>query len=105
MRSKGRKVKVESWFQTEVSVFKAKIVEDFIDAKTGRCLLGYSVAIELGILCVDPAGTLETGNCNSVDDNFVGQLKAKYPSVFHARGSMALESSKIISYSCMLMQV
>ena len=61
---------------------------DFIVVKTGRCLLGYSTATELGILHVDPAGTLGTGNCNTVDDTFVGQLQAKYPSVFHGIGKL-----------------
>ena len=84
----GREVEVEGRFQTEVSVSKAKIVADFIVVKTGRCLLGYSTATELGILHVDPAGTRGTGDCNTIDDNFVGQLKTKYPSVFHGIGKL-----------------
>ena len=84
----GQEVKVEGRFQTEISVSKSKIVADFIVVKTGRCLLGCSTATELGILHVDPAGTIGTGDCNTVDDNFVGQLKTKYPSVFHGIGKL-----------------
>ena len=86
----GRELEVEGQFQSpsEVSVAKTKIVADFTVVKTGRCLLGYSTATDLGILRVDPAGTLSTGNCNTVDDTLVGQLKAKYPSVFHGIGKL-----------------
>ena len=84
----GRELEVEGQFQSEVSVAKTKIVADFIVVKTGRCLLGYSTATDLGILRVDPAGTLGTGNCNTFDDTLVGQLKAKYPSVFHGIGKL-----------------
>ena len=84
----GRELEVEGQFQSEVSVAKAKIVADFTVVKTGRCLLGYSTATDLGILRVDLAGTLGTGNCNTVDDTLVGQLKAKYPSVFHGIGKL-----------------
>ena len=61
---------------------------DFIVVRTGHCWLGYLTATDLGILHVDPAGTLGTGNCNTVDDTLVGQLKAKYPSVFHGIGKL-----------------
>ncbi|KAL9954402.1 hypothetical protein ACROYT_G041935 [Oculina patagonica] len=49
---------------------------------------GYSTATDLGILRVDPAGTLSTGNCNTVNSTFVGHLEAKYPSVFHGIGKL-----------------
>ena len=81
-------VEVEGRFQTEVAVSKAKIVADFIVVKTGRCLLRYSTATELGILHVHPAGTLGTGDCNTVNDNFVEQLKTNNPSVFHGIGKL-----------------
>ena len=32
---------------------------------------------------MDPAGTLGKGDCSTVDDNFVGKLKGKCPSMFH----------------------
>ena len=84
----GRELEVEGQFQSEVSVAKTKIVADFIVVKIGRCLLGYSTATDLGILRVDPSGTLGTGNCNTVNDTLVGQLKAKYPGVFHGIGKL-----------------
>lgn len=84
----GRALEIESQFQSEISVGKTKIVADFVVVKTGRCLLGYSTATDLGILRVDPAGTLGTGNCNTVNSTFVGQLEAKYPSVFHRIGKL-----------------
>ena len=80
----------ESQFQSDVSVAKTKIVADFIVVKTGRCLLGYLTATDLGILRVDPAGTFGTGNCNTVDNTLVGQLKEKYPSVFHGIGKLLI---------------
>ena len=84
----GRALEIEAQFQSEVSVGNTKIVADFIVVKKGRCLLGYSTATDLGILHVDPAGTLSTGNCNTVNSTFVGQLEAKYPSVFHGIGKL-----------------
>ena len=84
----GRELRVEGQFQTEVSVSKAKVVANFIVVESGRCLLGYSTATDLGILRVDPTGTLGTGDCNTVDDTFVGELKAKYPSVFQGIGKL-----------------
>lgn len=84
----GRALEIEGQFQSEVSVGKTKIVADFIVVKMGRCLLGYSTAVDLGILRVDPAGTLDTGNCNTVNSTFVGQLEEKYPSVFHGIGKL-----------------
>ena len=51
-------------------------------------MLGYSTATDLGILCVDPMGTLGMGDCNAVDDTFLGELKAKYPSVFQGIGKL-----------------
>ena len=84
----GRELGVEGQFQTEVSVLKAKVVANFIVVETGRCLLGYSTATDLGILRVDPTGILGTGDCNTVDDTFVGELKAKYPSVFQGIGKL-----------------
>ena len=88
----GRELEVEGQFQSEVCVAKTKIVADFIVVKTGRCLLGYVTATDLGILRVDPTGTLGRGNCNTVDDTLVGQLKAKYPSVFHEIGKLKVIS-------------
>ena len=61
---------------------------NFIVVETGRCLLGYSTATDLGILRVDPTEILGTGDCNTVDDTFVGELKAKYPSVFQGIGKL-----------------
>ena len=84
----GRELEVESQFQSEVSVAKIKIVADFIVVKTRHCLLGYWTATDLGILRVNPAGTLGTRNCNTVDDTLVGQLKAKYPSVLDEIGKL-----------------
>ena len=84
----GRELKIEGQFQTEVSVPKAKVVADFIVVESGRCLLGYSSATDLGILRVDLSGTLGTGDCNTVDGTFVGGLKAKYPSVFQGIGKL-----------------
>ena len=84
----GRELGVEGQFQTEVSVSKTKVVANFIVVESGRCLLGYSTATDLGILRVDPKGTLGTGDCNTVDDTFVGELKAKYPSVFQGIGKL-----------------
>ena len=65
--------------QSEVSVAKTKIVADVIVVKREHCLLGYSTTKDLGILHVDLAETLRTGNYNTVDGIFVGQLKTKYP--------------------------
>ena len=84
----GRELKVESQFQIEVSITKKKIVADFIVVKTGRCLLGYSAATDLGILLVGQAETVNTRNCNTVDGSFVVQLKAKYPIVFQGIGKL-----------------
>ena len=56
--------------------------------KTGRCLLGYSIATDLGILRVRQADTVNTGNCNTVDESFVGRIKAIYPSVFQGIGKL-----------------
>ena len=84
----GRALEIEGQFQSEVSVGNTKIVADFIVVKMGRCLLGYLTAVDLGILRVDPAGTLDTGNCNTVNSTFVGQLEEKYPSVFHGIGKL-----------------
>ena len=70
----GRELEVEAQFQSEVSVAKTKIVTDFIVVKTGRCLLGYATATDLGILHVGPVETFNAGNCNTVDDTFVGEL-------------------------------
>ena len=67
---------------------KTQIVAHFIVVKTGRCLLGYSIATDLGILRVGLAETLGTGACNTVDGTFVGQLKTKYPNVFHGIGKL-----------------
>ena len=50
--------------------------------------MGYSTARDLGILRVGQAETVNTGNCDTVDDSFVGQLKAKYPSVFQGIGKL-----------------
>ena len=61
---------------------------DLIVVKTGRCLLGYSTATDLGILRVGLAETLGTGACNTVDSTFVGQLKSKYPNVFLGIGKL-----------------
>ena len=83
----GRERGVDGQFQTEVSISKAKVVANFI-VESGRCLLGYSTATDRGILCVDPMGTLGTGDCNTVDDTFVGELKPKYPSVFQGIGKL-----------------
>lgn len=77
-----RELGVEGQFQSEVSVSKAEVVANFIVVESGRCLLVYSTAVDFGILHVDLMGTLETGDCNTVDDTFVGELKAKYPSGF-----------------------
>lgn len=49
---------------------------DFIVVNTGRCLLGYAIATELGILRVGPAETFNTGNCNTVDDTFGWDIAA-----------------------------
>jgi len=61
---------------------------NFIIVESGRCLLGYSTATDLGIVRVDPTGTLGTADCNAVDDTFVGELKAKYSSVFKGIGKL-----------------
>ena len=61
---------------------------NFTIVESGRCLLGHSTATDLGILRVDPTGTLGTGHCNTVGDIFVGELKAKYPSVFQGIGKL-----------------
>ena len=84
----GRELKVEGQFRIEVSTTKKKIVADFIVVKTGHCLLDYSTATDLGILRVCQAETVKTGNCNTLDDSFVGRLKAKYPSVFQEIGKL-----------------
>ena len=84
----GRKLEVDAQFQIEVSITEKRIVADFIVIKTGRCLLGYSTATDLGILRVGQAETVNTGNCNSVDDSLVGRLKANYPSVFKGIGKV-----------------
>ena len=84
----GRELEIEGQFQSEVSVANTKIAADFIVVKTGRCLLGYSTATDLGILRVGLAETLGTGACNTVDSTFVGQLKAKYPNVFLGIGKL-----------------
>ena len=84
----GQELEVEGQFQIEVFITKEKIVADFIVVKTGHCLLGYSTTTDLGILRVGQAETVNTGNCNTVDDSFVGQPKAKYPSVFQGIGKL-----------------
>ena len=84
----GRELEVEGQFQIDVSTTEKKIVVDFIVVKTGRCLLDYSTATDLGIVPVRQAETVNTGNCNTVDDSFVGQLKANYPSVFKGIGKL-----------------
>ena len=84
----GRELGVEGQFHSEVSVLKANVVANFIVVDSGRCLLGYSTATDLGILRVDPMGTLRTGDCDTVDDTFLGELKAKYPSVFQGIGKL-----------------
>lgn len=81
----------------EVSVAKTKIVADFIVVNTGRCLLGYAIATELGILRVGPAETFNTGNCNTVDDTFVGELKAKCSSF--SQGIGLLKDFKLKLYN------
>ncbi|KAL9968923.1 hypothetical protein ACROYT_G021103 [Oculina patagonica] len=48
----------------------------------GRCLLGYSTAMDLEIHRVDPAGTLATGNCNTVNSTF--QVNRRHPQKFVA---------------------
>jgi len=63
-------------------------VANVIFVESGRCLLGYSTATDLGILRVDPTGTLRTTDYNTVDDTSVGELKAKYPSVFQGIGKL-----------------
>ena len=45
-------------------------------------------ATDLGILRVDPMETLGRGVYNTVDDTFLGELKAKYPSVFQGIGKL-----------------
>ena len=84
----GRELGVEGQFHSEVSVSKANVAANFIVVDSGRCYLGYSTATDLGILRVDPMGTLGTGNCNTVDDTLLGELKAKYPSVFQGIGKL-----------------
>ena len=84
----GRELGVQGQFHSEVSVSKANVAANFIVVDSGRCLLGYSTATDLGILRVDPMGTLGTGNCNTVDDTLLGELKAKYPSVFQGIGKL-----------------
>ena len=84
----GRELEVEGQFQIEVSITEKTIVVDFILVKTGSCLLGYSTATDLGILRVGQAETVNTGTCNTVDDSFVGPLKANYPSVFKGIGKL-----------------
>ena len=59
---------------------------NFIVVESGLCLLGYLTATNLGILRGDPTGTLGTGNCNTVDDTLVGELKANYLGVFQGIG-------------------
>lgn len=71
-----------------LKLINIKIVANFIEVKTGRCLLGHSTATDLGILRVGQAETIKTGNCNTVDDTFVGQFKAKYPSVYQGLGKL-----------------
>ena len=44
---------------------------NFIVVKSGVSFLGYSTVTDLGILHLDPMGTLGTGDCNTVDDTFV----------------------------------
>ena len=65
---------------------------NFIVVESGRCLLGYSTATDLGVLRVDPTGTLGTGDCNTVDDTFVENSKQNTPVC-----SRELESLKIIT--------
>ena len=91
----GRELEIEGQFQSEVSVANTKIAADFIVVKTGRCLLGYSTATDLGILRVGLAETLGTGACNTFDSTFVGQLKAKYPNVFLGIGKLKGDQLKL----------
>jgi len=84
----GLELGVEGQFHSEVSVSKANAVANFIVVDSGHCLLGYSTATDVGILRVDPIGTLRIGDCNTVDDTFLGELKAKYPSVFQGIGKL-----------------
>ena len=84
----GRELKVERQFRIDVSTTKKKIVADFIVVKTGHCLFDYATATDLGILRVCQAETVKTGNCNTLDDSFVGRLKEKCPSVFQEIGKL-----------------
>lgn len=95
----GWELEAESQFQSEVSVAKTKIVVDFIVVNTGRCLLGYAIATSLGIPRVGPAETFNTGNCNTVDDTFVGELKAKCSSVSQGIGKLKDFKLKLYIYT------
>ena len=72
---------------------------DFIVVNTGRCLLGYAIATDLGILRLGPAETFNTGNCNTVDDTFVGELKAKCSSVSQGIGKLKDFKLKLYIYT------
>lgn len=73
-------------FQAVISVAKAKTEAVFMVVKTGRCLLGYSTAKDLGILCIGP-GVSVSPNCNQVRGTFE-ELKSKYSNVFQGIGKL-----------------
>ena len=56
--------------------------------KKGRCLLGYSTAKDLGILCIGPGASLPADDCNQVEDTFAEKIKTKYPNVFQGVGKL-----------------
>ena len=67
---------------------KKKVVANFIVVECRHCLLRYATATDLGILRVDPKGTLGTGDCSTADDTLVEELKAKYPSMSQGIGKL-----------------
>ena len=61
-------------FKSELSVNGGKASAQFIVVKQGRCLLGYSTVVELGVLLVSAVPTPVAENCNTV-----GMLLQKIP--------------------------
>ena len=83
----GRELEVEGQFQIEVSITEKKIVADFIVVK--------AVRRSWNSLC-GPSRTVNTENCNTVDDSFLGQLKENYPTVLKGIGKLCYKELKFV---------
>ena len=83
----GNKVDVIGQFEADVSAGHSTVSTNFILVKHGRCILGNATARALGVLHVGP-NTAPVTDCNALQDDIVGELKAKYPKVFEGVGKL-----------------